>query len=57
MQFIDTKPNLFYIDTATAMLNLKLEPNPDLFIDDGLHLNDQGYQLWREILSPYIEQR
>ena len=56
-EFIDTKPNLFYIDTATAMLNLKLEPNPDLFIDDGLHLNDQGYQLWREILSPYIEQR
>lgn len=54
-EFIETKPNLFYVDTASAMLNQKSEPNPDLFIDDGLHLNDQGYQLWNEILSPYIE--
>ena len=54
-EFIETKPNLFYVDTASTMLNQKLEPNPDLFIDDGLHLNDQGYQLWKKILSPYIE--
>ncbi len=53
--FIESRPNLYYVDTASAMLNQKLEPNPDLFINDGLHLNDQGYQLWKDILSPYIE--
>lgn len=55
-EFVETKPNLFYVDTASAMLNKKLEPNPSLFIDDGLHMNDQGYQLWKYILSPYIDE-
>lgn len=54
-KFIETDTNLFYVDTASPMLNQKLEPNPDLFIGDGLHLNDQGYQLWKEILLPYIK--
>lgn len=54
-QFIEAKPNLFYIDTASPMLNNAGEPNPDLFIDDGLHLNEQGYQLWNKVLSLYFE--
>jgi lysophospholipase L1-like esterase len=56
-EFIETKQNLFYVDTTSAMLNGSLEPNPDLFIHDGLHLNDHGYQLWNEILLPYIEKK
>lgn len=55
-EFVETKPNLFYVDTASAMLNKKLEPNPSLFIDDGLHMNDKGYQLWKYILSSYIDE-
>jgi lysophospholipase L1-like esterase len=54
-QFIEAKPNLFYIDTASPMLNENGEPNPDLFLDDGLHLNEQGYQLWDKVLAPFFE--
>jgi lysophospholipase L1-like esterase len=54
-QFSEGNPNFFYIDTASPMLNDTGEPNPDLFQDDNLHLNDQGYQLWSKILLPYLE--
>ncbi len=54
-QFLEGKSNCFYIDTASPMLNDAGEPNPDLFRDDDLHLNDQGYQLWNKVLLPYLE--
>lgn len=53
---IATKPKLFYVDIASIMLNKRSEPDPALFTDDGLHLNDRGYQLWKKVLSPFIEQ-
>lgn len=54
-QFTETRPNLFYVDTAMPMLNKNSEPNPDLFLDDGLHLNEKGYELWNEILRPFLK--
>lgn len=55
--FIETRPNLFYVDTAWPMLDAKSQPKPDLFIEDGLHLNDQGYKLWNEILAPFLKKK
>jgi lysophospholipase L1-like esterase len=52
--FSDRHDNLFYADTATPMLTAEGKPNPDLFLDDGLHLNDEGYELWTLILAPLL---
>ncbi len=54
-QFVKNKSKLFYVETTSAMLNETLEPNPDLLIDDGLHLNERGYKIWSKILLPFIE--
>ena len=48
--FIDKRKNLFYIDTASPMLNDAGKPNYELFLKDGLHLNEKGYELWNQIL-------
>ncbi|MBN2030774.1 hypothetical protein JW824_11075 [bacterium] len=53
-QYTEEKPQLFYVDTALPMLDQRGEPNPELFLDDGLHLNDQGYQMWNKVLSFYL---
>lgn len=37
---------LVYIDVAPAMLGADGRPRADLFRDDGLHLNDAGYEIW-----------
>jgi lysophospholipase L1-like esterase len=49
-----------YVDVATPMLRPKVgesesPPSKDLFLDDGLHLNARGYDIWNETLSPVIE--
>jgi lysophospholipase L1-like esterase len=45
---------IVYVDTATPMLGEDGRPRPELFLDDGLHLNDKGYELWTGVLSPIL---
>ena len=45
---------LIYIDIAGPMLNEDSEPDPDLFMPDNLHLNENGYALWTEIVRPIL---
>jgi hypothetical protein len=52
-----TKPNdkLFFIDVFTPMLNKDGGLHPELFIQDGLHLNEKGYALWVSIIHPVLD--
>ncbi len=47
-------PRLVFIDVATPMLNDAGEPRPDIFVADGLHMNDAGYDLWRDAVRPVL---
>jgi lysophospholipase L1-like esterase len=46
---------LTYIDVFTPMLGADGQPRSELFIEDKLHLNAQGYALWREIIRPHLK--
>jgi len=43
-----------YVDTATPLLGPDGQPRKELFRNDGLHLNDQGYKIWNKLLAPYL---
>jgi hypothetical protein len=43
-----------YVDIATPMLGDDGKPMKELFVGDGLHLNEQGYMLWTSVLKPYL---
>jgi lysophospholipase L1-like esterase len=45
---------LDYVDTATVLLSRDGRPRPELFLDDGLHLNAEGYRIWNDTLRPAI---
>jgi hypothetical protein len=45
----------FFADTFTPMLGEDGTPRKELFKEDMLHLNRQGYFLWREILKPFVD--
>jgi len=47
---------LYYADTATSMLGADGKPGAGLFLDDGLHLNEKGYELWTGIVKPVLEE-
>lgn len=42
---------LTFMDVFQPMLNTQGEPRPELFIRDGLHLNEQGYREWTRQLQ------
>ena len=46
--------NLVFIDVFTPMLNQSGQPRPELFIQDGLHMNREGYDIWRKVIAPYL---
>jgi lysophospholipase L1-like esterase len=49
--------NLAFIETAKSYLNEKGEPNNDLFRDDQLHLNHQGYLIWGKLIKNELDKR
>ncbi|PJK00607.1 hypothetical protein CO641_01100 [Lysobacteraceae bacterium NML91-0213] len=48
------QPDVDYIDVFTPMLDAEGDPRDDLFLADRLHLNAQGYALWRQIIGAYL---
>ena len=43
-----------YLDVDAAMLGADGRPDPKYFQNDGLHLNDLGYELWTSLLHPLL---
>lgn len=52
--FCKQDDRLSYIDVFKPMLGDNGEPRPELFVKDGLHLNDEGYALWAALVKPHL---
>jgi lysophospholipase L1-like esterase len=52
----EVEENIIYADIATPMLATGNPPAADLFLEDQLHLNDKGYQMWTSIVAPLLQQ-
>jgi lysophospholipase L1-like esterase len=52
--FLQTQPATQYIDIYTAILGPDHKPNPALFVQDQIHLNDLGYQVLRRDVSSFL---
>lgn len=47
--------DLTYIDVYTYMLNENGRPEPELFLEDSLHMTDKGYTIWEKQIRPFVE--
>jgi len=45
---------LDFVDIGPPMLGEDGRPRPELFVEDGLHLNDAGYALWTALVKPLL---
>ena len=44
-----------FVDVFAAMLGENGAPRAELFVEDDLHMNAQGYEIWRgRVLLPYL---
>lgn len=46
---------LFYIDIFEPMLGDDGKPRGELFVEDQLHLNEKGYQLWNQLVRASLK--
>ena len=53
-EFLNQQSNGTFVDIFSSMIGLDGKPIKALFIEDGLHMSEEGYQLWTKILMPYI---
>lgn len=51
-----TREEVEYIDIFTPMLGADGTPRRELFREDALHLNADGYALWKRVIAPYVAQ-
>lgn len=52
--FLSTKNNTGFINVYPEMLNNDGIPISNIFIEDSLHMNANGYRIWQKIIKPYL---
>lgn len=43
-----------FVDIEGTVLGWDGTPNPDLLVDDGLHMKPAGYEIWTAALKPFL---
>ncbi len=54
-EYLNTKSNGTFVDIFSPMIGTEGKPCKKWFVEDGLHMTKEGYQLWTKILAPYIK--
>lgn len=54
-RFLWWKRNAKYINIYDAMLDASGKPREDIFLNDRLHMNKEGYKIWQQIIHPYLK--
>jgi hypothetical protein len=47
--------SLNYVSVWDSMLTAEGKADPSLFVDDGLHINSKGYEIWTRLVKPQLE--
>lgn len=53
-QFSQADSRIEFVDIDAPMIGENGTPDPNLFVDDGLHLNEKGYELWTALVQPHL---
>jgi len=53
--YSETEKGVFYINIWDPMLDEKGNPKSNIFVTDNLHMNREGYLIWRDVICGEIE--
>ena len=48
--------NLVFIDVSSPMLSASDEPRPELYTEDLLHMNQEGYKIWTKLVRENLKE-
>jgi lysophospholipase L1-like esterase len=52
--YVRHQRNMQFINVFPHMLGADGQPRPEIYGPDRLHMNEQGYALWKEIVKKYL---
>lgn len=52
-EFLSHEKNTVFVDVFSPMLR-NGKSRPELFVEDMLHMNQQGYDIWEKAVKPYL---
>jgi len=52
--FLQSDRHASYLDVHQPMLDEKQEVLKDIFVQDNLHMNTKGYEIWIKVISPTL---
>lgn len=53
--FLRGQSHAAFADVYHPMLNSAGQPKEDLFLEDKLHMNQKGYDIWQKVIQPYLK--
>ena len=53
-RFAESDDKLGYIDVDGPMLGWDEKPRKELFVSDGLHMTPKGYEIWTNLVRPFL---
>jgi lysophospholipase L1-like esterase len=53
-EYTKQEKGLKFINVFPHMMGPDGQPKPDIFIADKLHMNEKGYAIWKEVVTPYL---
>ncbi|HEX9180745.1 MAG TPA: SGNH/GDSL hydrolase family protein [Burkholderiales bacterium] len=53
-EYAASRRGVAFIDVFTPMMTPDGKVRGELFVEDGLHLNRAGYELWKAVIAPYL---
>jgi lysophospholipase L1-like esterase len=56
-EYLKADENITFIDIFSLMLTPEGKLRPELFVGDMLHMNGEGYKIWRTAIAPYLLKR
>lgn len=54
-EYTKTDKRLQFINVYPHMLGADGKPKPDIFVEDQLHMNANGYVIWKAVVGPYLK--
>lgn len=52
--FLSAQANTSFINVYPLMLKENGKPMDDIFLEDNLHMNQKGYDIWIKAITPYL---
>lgn len=54
-EYSELYENVEYVNIWDIMLDAEGKPKTDIFLEDNLHMNKAGYDLWAEVVKKYMD--